>query len=418
MADPGTAVVMSSQESRSEESLLLDHARRVEESRQGTYAVHVHLSKLRSRFQQPHYIRVATRAFDGVAANFEVVLYVMSNSDLVLICHETPLEEIDEPLYKVRALFSGDPLTMGEEGALDDRFTTWYDLSQPSDYETFAAVAEELAEEAAERLRREATLGEGRQAMSGADLDPSNLAAINRRLQGTDIADLVHDQSAIVVEPGGKGEVLFREHYVSMIDLQRRIAPDVNLFADPWLFQYLTETLDRLMLRLMARLDLSQADESISLNLNLNISTVLSPGFQAFHEKMRGQAQKVVIEMQTIDIFADMEAYASARDWLREHGYRVLVDGLNPLSLQFIDPSLLEADFAKVGWSPEFLGDIPQERMVEMRDVVAHTGKEKLILARVDSEDAVKWGLALGIRRYQGHYADRVVEAMAVKGII
>jgi hypothetical protein len=37
MADPGTAVVVSGPEKRSEEILLLDHVRRIERSRQGTY---------------------------------------------------------------------------------------------------------------------------------------------------------------------------------------------------------------------------------------------------------------------------------------------------------------------------------------------------------------------------------------------
>lgn len=416
MADPGTALVMSNQETRNEENLLFDHVRRIERARKGIYAIHVHISKLRSRYLQPHYIRVVARAFDSLVANFEVMLYVMSNLDMLLICRETPIEDVDEPLYKVRALFSEDPLTMGEEGSLDDRFTIWYDLSQSSDYTTFSGVAENLVDDAIERMRLETTPGGSGQGMQGRSLDPSNLASIDRRLQGARIADLVRQQPAIIVEPGGDGEILFREHYVSMAELQQRIAPDVNLFANPWLFQFLTETLDRQMLGVMGRRDLSDMKEAIS--LNLNISTVLSSGFQTFHEKVRRHTDKIVIEMQTIDIFADMDTYTTARDWLREHGYRVLIDGLNPLSLQFIDPAVFEADFAKISCSPDFMIGLTESRMGEMRDVVTHTGLEKVILARVESEDAVKWGLELGIRRYQGHFADEIVEAMLAKGII
>ena len=53
-----------------------------------------------------------------------------------------------------------------------------------------------------------------------------------------------------------------------------------------------------------------------------------------------------------------------------------------------------------------------------MRDVVEHAGSESVILAHVDSEDAIKWGLELGIRRYQGRYVDTIVDAMLEKGII
>jgi hypothetical protein len=80
---------------------------------------------------------------------------------------------------------------MGEEGSLDDRFTTWYDLTLPSDYANFETITQELADEAAEKLRRALSWADGRQAMSGEDLDPSNLADINKRLQSTPIADLV-----------------------------------------------------------------------------------------------------------------------------------------------------------------------------------------------------------------------------------
>ena len=35
------------------------------------------------------------------------------------------------------------------------------------------------------------------------------------------------------VRVGGKGEVLFHENYISMFDLQKRVAPDINLFGSP-----------------------------------------------------------------------------------------------------------------------------------------------------------------------------------------
>jgi len=133
---------------------------------------------------------------------------------------------------------------------------------------------------------------------------------------------------------------------------------------------------------------------------------------------VRDHAARVVIEIQIIDIFADFPAYASARDWLRDHGYRVLIDGLNPLALQFFDPGTLAADFVKVAWNPEFLAGIPDERVSDMRQAVESVGGDGMILARVDSEDAVKWALGLGIQRFQGHFIDRVVDAMITKGII
>ena len=166
----------------------------------------------------------------------------------------------------------------------------------------------------------------------------------------------------------------------------------------------------------MQKVDFDALDDAIS--LNLNIGTVLAREFQQFSRVVGDNASKVVIEVQLINIFADLGAFIYARDSLQERGYRVLIDGLNPLSLQFFEPGLLNADFVKIGWGREFLGEVQDTRLGEMRDVVEHTGSDRVILARVDSEEAVKWGLNLGITRYQGHYIDTVVEAMVAKGII
>lgn len=413
MAEAEAVQHIPNQEAPSEESLLLGHARRIEDNRAGFYAVHVHLSGLRPHYRQPHYLRVAGRAFDALVINFDATLYNLANADMVLVCHDVPVEEVDPPLYKLRALFNEDPLTQGEEGSLDDRFTTWYDLSLPTDFSSFLALAEELEQAAVERHKKAA---ERPQAMAGIPLDPTNLSAINARLQGLRISDLIRQQTAVVIHPGGKGDVLFREHYVAMSELQKRIAPGVNLFGSPWLFQYLTETLDRRMLSVLAQRSFEELKEPIS--LNLNITTVLSPGFQTFHDRAREHAAKVVIEMQIIDVFSDMGGFGYARDWLQEHGYRVLIDGLSALSLQFFDPGSLGADFIKVGWGVELMGGLPEERMEEMRDAVTAANKESVILARVDSEEAVVWGLELGVRRFQGRYIDTIVDKMRDKGII
>ena len=89
--------------------------------------------------------------------------------------------------------------------------------------------------------------------MSGNPIDPRNLAAINQRMMEINISDLLRQQTAVTVLANGKGEALFCEHYVSMQDLQRRLAPNINLFGNSWLFQYLTETLDRRMLAVAAQ---------------------------------------------------------------------------------------------------------------------------------------------------------------------
>ncbi len=417
MADLRAVNMIPQTQAVPEESLLLDYLRSIEQTRGEVFAVHIHLADLRAHYRQPHFMRIASRSFDTLINNHDATLYSLSNLDMVLLCRGVPVDELDPPIYKLRALFSEDPLTVGDEGSLDDRFSTWYDLAQLQDYYTFIDVVAELVTQAHERAQRPGSGNDARQRnMAGEPLEPANLGAINARLQSVSLDDLVREQAAVEVRPGLKGRIVFREYFMSMMDVQKRVAPDINLFANTWLFQYLSETLDRRMLAFQSQRAQSRLDHPIS--LNLNISTVASAGFRTFHDSLEGQAGSVVIELQTVDIFADMAAYNRARGWLQEHGYRVLIDGLTPLSLQFFDPSLLGADFIKVSWSQEFLNGGAEGRQVEMPDVVERVGVDNIVLARVDSESAIEWALGLGISKFQGHFVDRLVERMAAKGIV
>ncbi|NQU57035.1 MAG: EAL domain-containing protein [Rhodospirillales bacterium] len=415
MAQTGTVMTFPGSESTSEETQLITRLRFIEDDRAGHYVVHVHLSGLRSPNRKPHFISIAARSFDDLLNNFDVTLYKLDNADLVLLCKDVPVEEIDPAMHKVRQLFSEDPLTASEDGSIDDRFSTWYDLVQQGDFASFVENINLLSEQAIERQRKASGMLSAN-SLPGEDMRPGDIAEIILRLQTVEIEDLIYSQTAVVIHPEAKGKALFREQFVSMTELQKRIAPDVNLFGSNWLFQYLTETIDRRLLGVMGQRDFETLVDPIS--LNLNISTVLGREFQRFHQHAGAYSAEVIIELQLVDVFADMAAFADARDMLQENGYRVLIDGLNPLSLQFFDPALLEADLIKVNWGQEFKNENSDARVDDMAQVVKNVGKDNVILGRVDSEDAVVWALALGITRFQGYYIDTLVEAMAAKGII
>ena len=417
MAEPSTAVSLIPTDSPSEDGGLLDHLQRIEQTTKGSYAVHLHLSRLRPEFRKRQFLRIAARTFDALVNNRDVTLYMLSNGDFVLMCREVPIDEVDQPINRIRALFSEDPLTFGEVGSPDDRFTSWLDLSQPTEYAVFFATVTEIVEAERDRRRRELERGaDGRQfsVMRGEALEPETLNTINERLKSVRILDLIRQQQAVAIEGGRAGEVLFSEFFISMSELQQRVAPEINLFSSPWMFQFLTETLDRRMLSVLMRQDPTNLPYPVS--LNLNVATVLSTGFQSFHGMVGNTTHRVVIEMQTVDIFANMTAFEDAHAWLNERGYRVLLDGLNPLSLSFFDPGLLRPDFVKISWSPEFHSGVPAGRLADIRDVISHIGAERVILARVDSEQAIRWGLGLGVSRFQGRMIDRLIQRTAERG--
>ena len=67
-------------------------------------------------------------------------------------------------------------------------------------------------------------------------------------------------------------------------------------------------------------------------------------------------------------------------------------------------------------WSREAWDDLSSDRTTYVREVVARTGAQKMLLARVDCDEAIKWALELGVTRFQGHFIDKLIKAMTAKG--
>lgn len=414
MAEPRDTVAPAGNGAVSEESLLLDHLRRLERTRVGCCAVHCHLSDLQAPYRKAHFIRIAARSFDTLINNFEATLYVLANSDMALICRNVRVEDIDTAIFKLRALFAEDPLTEEDPADGVDRFTTWYDLAESTDFTAFEELIGHLEADARERQDAEAEANARQDTTT--PLDSAVLVQLERRLQPLRLSDTIRQQPAVDVRPGRGQRILFKEHYVAMSELKQRIAPDVDLFASPWLFHYLTDILDKRMLAVVGRMNLGERSDAIS--LNLHVGTVMSPEFQVFNDQIAPHADKMVVEFQLVDVIADMGAFLYAKKWLREQGYRILIDGLYPMALQFFDPGMLEPDFVKINWSPDTKDDIRDLQIAELRDMINYIGPDKMVLARAESEDAIRWGLSLGVSRFQGFFVDKLVDRMAKKGLL
>jgi EAL domain-containing protein (putative c-di-GMP-specific phosphodiesterase class I) len=414
MADDASALSGIS-EKRSPERSLLDHVGRVAHNRAGRFAVQVYLSRLKPHNRQPYHIRIASRSFDTLLHSVDAQLYVMSNGDLVLMCRNAKIEDVDAVILKIRQLFRADPLA--SKGRLPDgtEFTRWYDFEP--DFEAFVEMVRglELASRRARPKRGEdASAGQGTDAgFAGQALDPFNLAKVDDALQRFRIADIMREQPAIVIGTEGTEEILFMEKFVSVAELQKQAAPEYNLLSDTWMFQHLTETIDKRVLAALARQDFAGMPYDIS--INLNIKTVMSREFQTLDEVVAERTGRIVVELQQIDVFSDISAFYSARDWLRDRGYRVLIDGLNPMSLQYYNPGLLNADYYKVAWTNSFVDVESAQEHAETGALVDSIGAERFILGRTDSEAAVRWALTLGVRRFQGFFIDLVVKKQIEK---
>ena len=77
-------------------------------------------------------------------------------------------------------------------------------------------------------------------------------------------------------------------------------------------------------------------------------------------------------------------------------------------SLIIMIPSLLEANYYKIAWGDRLGMATTRDGAIEMRELIHSIGNENVVISHVDSEEAVKLGLQLGVRRFQGFFVDKL----------
>ncbi len=382
------------------EGLLYDAAERVGRVREGRLALHLHLSQLLPSNREEGRIRIAFRMFESMVDAYRGQMFLMSNSDIVLICKDARVNDLDAIVYKLRALFSTDPLTYAESADGQDRFVSYYDIE--ADYDSFFALCGRMV---ADSKKQAADL---RAAPPAQPLDAKNLTKVLERIGATDIAGVVRRQACVHINQRMTAEVAFQEFFMSIMDLQKVLAPDVNILANRWLFQHLSQVLDLRVLSVLQNCGLRKMPSAFSVNLNM--ATIETPVFQQFEAAIRGRAG-LVVEFQLLDIFNDLDGFFRARDRLRARGHKSVLDGMTPVTLQFMDAELFDTDYVKVSWSPDMIDDI---KTAEVQNALGPVGFERVILARCDTETSISWGLSQGIRMFQGRFLDSMGAAVTM----
>ena len=188
--------------------------------------------------------------------------------------------------------------------------------------------------------------------------------------------------------------------------------PPVSVAADPYLFRHLAVHLDGYIIKQLIH-DLNErtaAPPQPPLHVNLSVRAILSPGFLRLSEAAQAISAPFGVEVAMIDACADPLAFAAARMALRAQRYGIAIEGLGHESLPFFAPESLEPEFVKLDWSPQIpaLQSASQHRLMA---AASRIGLERIILQRVETAAAFAWGLANGIRRFQGWHIDALQAA-------
>ena len=393
----------------SQENLLLDYVRRLEKHRGGRVVAHVHLSQLRPFNRREQHLRAATSSFDPLISSLDGQLFTLRNADLIFAFKAEARPRVETVIQKVRFLFSDDPL-IAEFDSHRRPFATWYDAE--TDYDDILRLVQELVEEEETRLVQVRSRMDARSALrakqqQGEPLTPDVLARVEEALGRADLSNYVRRQFVCKVDAKLIPEQEFSELFISINDLRETLMPGVNLTSNRWLFQHLTETLDKRMLSMLSKTDAITITGEIS--INANVKTLLSDEFQVFDDNVSASRRgSMIIELQKEDIFSDIPAFLIAREYMKERGYRVLLDGLTMQTIFLVDRERLDCDLVKLIWTPA-LADAAEDVKNRLKEIAGQGGGGKVIMCRCDTRESVEYGRSVGIDRFQGRFIEGLI---------
>lgn len=401
------------------DTVIFDYLRKIEKDMAQFQALYMHTSKLQNQSLRSAQRETLIDTFENVIKKSGGEIFSLANEDMVVIFNSVSHDEVLACLVKVRFIFHDDPLIRNAVDLLQSGFAKIYVLA--TETEAFReAVKETVTLAGADKQENKPAAKPAVGAMGNAqrklrrELTPSMLAKIQKALSMMDFSSLIRRQSVCAVIGKSPPQMIFDEVFVSIADLRDMLMPDVDLTSNPWLFMYLTETLDKRVLVSVSRHD----DGSLTSNfsLNLNVSTILSDEFLEFDENINpSQRSTIVLELQLTDIFSDIKAFILAKTFAQYRGYKICIDGITVDKLQYIDRGHLDGDLLKIIWHPSFMDIIKEDR--HFTDYVNKAERARMILCRVDDPQAVEVGNSLGINLYQGRYIQRLLAAQPRKTI-
>jgi EAL domain-containing protein (putative c-di-GMP-specific phosphodiesterase class I) len=377
----------------------------------GRLAVHLRLSHLLPYNRGDRGIKAATACFTDLVDGLRAELFVLRNNDVLLFFLPDAEGLMRSAVHRLRMRFADDPLIKSDAG--NGGFIAWLDTTTELGrirhmMDSLAAAPAAASPQPGGSSHGAADAPRSRQKRQ-TPLTLEWLAKLETALAQADVASMLRQHWVCRWPEGGSPERRFPELSVCLMDLATRVLPDVDLRSNPWLFQHLTETFDRRMLAMLVRPGRSSLPAQIA--INLNVSTVLSEDFIAFDDKLPTALRgKVVVELRATDIFADIEAYHFGRRYVQGRGYRVSIDGITYRSIQLLEGTALKADFIKLDFTGEMFDD-GAAVCETLSKVVQRHGPEVLILAMVETGQALMLGHKAGILNFQGNYVDHALLA-------
>lgn len=380
------------------EKFLLDALDRVARNPADYAVLYVNVSKLKPKNRHPEFVKIFARMFDSIVGVTRGQMFIMSNGDFAILGKHITGQTVDAAVKKIRLGLSSDPVVHGKD--TKDFAKIYY---FPEDYVAFYGKIEKMRND--DSLRALDNPDSGKRPIRADEIDD-----VIAQLDLIDIPEIIKRQSVLRIMGAGKFKVVFQEFFVAVKDLSRYLDKDLDLLGSRWLFLYLTQTLDKKTLSSFFASDIKNWPQQVSLNLNL--SSVFSREFVHLAKNFLSNQQKLIVEVQLMDVFNNLPLYFKVKDILHAGGHKLLLDGLSPSALKMLNLQKLKPDLLKIFWEPLLEYDANNEHFQRIIDEI---GGENVILAKCDSDAALKWGLRYKINTFQGPIIDELEVSLLQK---
>ena len=222
-----------------------------------------------------------------------------------------------------------------------------------------------------------------------------------RQLGDARFADLfVRSQQIALNDPIRGLTPVMTEFFISMSAIRQHLLVGVDMRHNKNVFNQLTVTLDRILLKCIDRV--RRPEQRCS--LNINIESVFASEFEAFEKRSLNSLRPFNFEFRTSDVMANFTEFVAARDLIQSRGGTIALDGLSPQMIGIIDVTQLQANMAKVFWqaglAPELMRRQAQFDRLRNAGVV-------LALARVDDPEGFATGRDMRFGLLPGFALDR-----------
>jgi EAL domain-containing protein (putative c-di-GMP-specific phosphodiesterase class I) len=350
-------------------------------------ALVLHLSRLHDPAPRPHHRRIARAILNDAALHHAGEVFSRGSGDLVLLCESAGAPELLDSLGRL----------FGADAPAADRLLSLWTLPQDS-----SLLEAYLGHPALSPVPREEPAAA-----------PASISALDALIGATHLSDLIRRQTGIHLTAGGMS-VLYRELSFSIPALNARMNDSVPVDADPYLFRHLAARLDARMMDLVGH-ELAGHQTPAprpSLHLNLTLHAILSPAFLRLADRVRATAQ-IGVEIALVEAYADPRMFAAARMILRAHGFAVVLDAVTYSTLLVTRPEALDPDLVKLDWSPR-MATLDEREQRLLAEAIQRLGPRRVVLHRAETEDALAWGIAQGIGRFQGRHVDAILAASRI----